>query len=99
MSVCVRVCEWATCVQVQVVHLWRPQIFCQHVCVLEGRSVDMNHFCVIGTENVIRMMNRLPDYAEYLLSDSNMGKKKKIILRVPVALEILISSRLCSLLF
>lgn len=61
----------------------------------------MNHFGVIGTENVVRMINRLPDYAEYLLSfaaDSNMGKKKKIILRVPVAMEILISSRLCSLL-
>lgn len=60
----------------QVVHLWRPQIFHQHVCVLKV-SVHMTHFSVIGTEKVGRMINRLPDYAEYLLSDSNMGKKKK----------------------
>lgn len=54
-------------------------------------SVHMNHLSVIGTEkHVGQRINRLPCCAEYSLSDTN--RKKKIILRILAAVEILISS-------
>ena len=72
-----------------------PQIFCQSVCVLKV-SARMNHLSVIGTEDHVgQRINRLPDYAEYSLSDSNSEKKN---LSVPAAVGILISSRSRSLL-
>lgn len=59
--------------------------------------VCLNHLGVIGTQTYVgQRINKLTDYAEYSMTDSN--RQRKIILRIPAAVGILISSRCSSLL-